>query len=69
MKTTVQLVEGPELEEKVAQLRILSFPDFPEVHDVDYYSHLYRWYQDHPLADDELYRWVSVTEEGKSSDT
>jgi hypothetical protein len=64
MKTTVQLVEDPELEDKIAQLRILSYPDFPEVHDVGYYSNLYRWYQDHPLAD-ELYRWVSVTEEGE----
>jgi hypothetical protein len=64
MKTTVQSVKGPELEGEIAQLRILSYPDFPEVHDVDYYSRLYRWYRDHPLAD-ELYRWVSVTEEGE----
>ncbi|HEX5850386.1 MAG TPA: hypothetical protein VFY59_14410 [Rubrobacter sp.] len=64
MKTTVQLVKGSEMEERIAQLRILSYPDFPEVHDVGYYSRLYRWYQDHPLAD-ELYRWVSVTEEGE----
>ena len=45
-------------------MRILSYPDFPEVHDVGYYSNLYRWYRDHPLSD-ELYRWVSVTEEGE----
>ncbi|HEY6579914.1 MAG TPA: hypothetical protein VIZ60_02160, partial [Rubrobacter sp.] len=64
MKTTVELVKGSELEDKIAQLRILSYPDFPEVHDVEYYSTLYRWYQDHPLSD-ELYRWVSVTEEGE----
>jgi hypothetical protein len=64
MKTTVQLVKDPKLEDKIAQLRILSYPDFPEVHDVGYYSNLYRWYRDHPLAD-ELYRWVSVTEEGE----
>jgi hypothetical protein len=64
MKTTVQSVKGSELEDEIAQLRILSYPDFPEVHDVDYYSRLYRWYRDHPLAD-QLYRWVSVTEEGE----
>jgi hypothetical protein len=64
MKTTVELVKGSGLEDKIAQLRILSYPDFPEVHDVDYYSNLYRWYQDHPLSG-ELYRWVSVTEEGE----
>ena len=64
MKTAVQPVKGPELEDKISQLRILSYPDFPEVHDVGYYSNLYRWYRDHPLSD-ELYRWVSVTEEGE----
>jgi hypothetical protein len=64
MKTAVQLVKGPEMENEIAQLRILSYPDFPEVHDVDYYSNLYRWYRDHPLSD-ELYRWISVTEEGE----
>src|SRR5918912_3204685 len=64
MKAVVEPVEGPELEDKIGQLRILSYPDFPEVQDVDYYSGLYRWYQGHPLAD-EMYRWVSVTEEGE----
>jgi hypothetical protein len=64
MKTAVEPVEGPELEDKIAQLRILSYPDFPEVHDVAYYSNLYRWYEDHPLSG-KLYRWVSVTEKGE----
>jgi hypothetical protein len=64
MKAAVEPVESPELEDKIAHLRILSFPDFPEVHEVDYYSALYRWYQDHPLSG-EMYRWVSVTEEGE----
>ena len=64
MKATVQPVESPELEGKIGRLRILSFPDFPEVHEVDYYSALYRWYEDHPLSG-KLYRWVSMTEEGE----
>jgi len=64
MKTAVQPVKGPEMEDEIAQLRILSYPDFPEVQDVGYYSNLYRWYRDHPLSD-ELYRWISVTEEGE----
>ena len=64
MKAVVEPVEGPELEYKIGQLRILSFPDFPEVHEVDYYSALYRWYEDHPLSG-KLYRWVSVTQEGE----
>jgi hypothetical protein len=64
MKAAVEPVEGRGLEDKIGQLRILSFPDFPEVHEVDYYSALYRWYEDHPLSG-KLYRWVSVTEEGE----
>jgi hypothetical protein len=64
MKAAVEPVESPELEDKIGQLRILSFPDFPEVHEVDYYSALYRWYEDHPLSG-KLYRWVSVTQEGE----
>jgi hypothetical protein len=64
MKAVVEPVEGPELEDKIGKLRILSFPDFPEVHEVDYYSALYRWYEDHPLSG-KLHRWVSVTEEGE----
>ena len=64
MKATVELVKGSELEDRIGQLRILSFPDFPEVRDVDYYSNIYRWYGDHPLAE-EMYRWVSITEEGE----
>jgi hypothetical protein len=64
MKAAVEPVESPELEDKIGQLRILSFPDFPEVHEVDYYAALYGWYEDHPLSG-EMYRWVSVTEEGE----
>jgi hypothetical protein len=64
MKARVQPLESPELEVKVGQLRILSFPDFPEVREVAYYSDLYRWYEDHSLSG-KLYRWVSVTEEGE----
>ncbi len=64
MKVAVKLVDGSEFEDRIAQLRILSYPDFPEVHDVDYYSALYRWYQDHPLSG-KMYRWVAVTEEGE----
>src|ERR671921_695695 len=64
MKATVRSVEGSELEDKIAQLRILSYPDFPEVHEVDYYASLYRWYQDHPLAD-QMHRWIAATEEGE----
>jgi hypothetical protein len=55
---------GTELEDKVSQLRIVAYPAFPEVREVDYYDALYRWYETHPLAD-EMHRWVAATEEGE----
>lgn len=64
MKAAVQTVKGAELEDKIAQLRILAYPHFPEVHDVEYYSALYRWYRDHPLSE-EVYRWVAMSSEGE----
>ena len=63
MKATVRRMEGTELERKVSQLRIVAYPAFPEVRETDYYESLYRWYENHPLAD-ELQRWVAVTEDG-----
>jgi hypothetical protein len=64
MKVTVRPHEGPELEEGVARVRILSYPYFPEVREVDYYTAFYRWYGTHPLAS-EMHRWILVTEEGE----
>ncbi len=64
MKASVKPLEGTELEDKVSQLRIVAYPAFPEVHEVDYYAAIYRWYETHPLAD-EIHRWVSTTEEGE----
>ncbi|HEX6710050.1 MAG TPA: hypothetical protein VF068_06925 [Rubrobacter sp.] len=61
--------EGAELEakleDKVSQLRIHAYPDFPEVREVEYYAALYRWYETHPLAD-QMHRWVAMTEEGEA---
>jgi hypothetical protein len=62
MKVAIRSHERPELEEGVARVRILSYPYFPEVQDVDYYTAFYRWFESHPLAD-EVYRWILVTEE------
>jgi len=64
MKASVRPMAGTELEDKVSQLRIVAYPAFPEVREVDYYSALYLWYETHPLAD-EIHRWVAATEEGE----
>ncbi len=62
MKAVVRPLANTELEENVARLRILAYPYFPEVHDVEFYSSFYRWFARHPLAE-EMRRWVVVTEE------
>lgn len=63
-KTRIQLLENGELENGVAKLRIASYPDFPEVYDIDFYERLYRWYGTHPLAS-EIKRWVAITGESQ----
>lgn len=55
--------EWAELEEKVSRLRITAYPAFPEVRETDYYAHIYRWFGEHPLAD-QLSRWIAITESG-----
>ena len=62
MKAVVRPFDSAELEESVARLRILAYPNFPEVRDVEFYSSLYRWFERHPLAG-EVHRWVAVTED------
>ena len=64
MKAAVRPLEDAELEDKISQLRIVAYPAFPEVREVDYYAAIYRWYETHPLAD-EIHRWVAATEEGE----
>ncbi|MGB3632644.1 MAG: hypothetical protein WA982_01245 [Rubrobacteraceae bacterium] len=52
------------LGEKIGELRILTHPHIPEVHDFEFYSNFYRWVSEHPLAE-EARRWVAVTEDGE----
>jgi hypothetical protein len=64
-KVVIRPVDDPSLEEGIGKLRILAFPYFPEVRDLDFYSFVYhRWWERHPLAG-ELRRWVAVTGEGE----
>ena len=62
MKAVVRPFDSAELEDNVARLRILAYPYFPEVHDVEFYSSFYRWFARHTLAE-EMRRWVVVTED------
>src|ERR671928_104402 len=60
-KVIVRSLDDPELEDGADKLRILAYPYFPEVQEVEYYSSMYRWFQSHPLAN-EVHRWVAVAD-------
>ncbi len=64
MKVVVRTLDDPSLEDGVARLRILAYPQFPETRDIEFYSSAYRWFKSHPLGD-ALHRWVAVTEDGE----
>ena len=65
MKVAVRSLDDPSLEDGVAQLRIRSYPQFPETRDVEFYSSVYRWFESHPLGN-EMYRWVAVADDGQN---
>src|SRR3954470_22696390 len=60
-KVVVRSLDDPSLETGVASLRIHAYPQFPETHDVEFYSSAYRWLKSHPLGD-ALHRWVAVAD-------
>ncbi len=63
MKVSIKPLEEARTHEGVSQLRIDTYPGFPEVRDSEFYDSFYRWYRKHPLAG-ELRRWVALTEDG-----
>jgi hypothetical protein len=64
-KVVIRPVDDSSLDERIGKLRILAFPDFPEVRDLGFYSFVYyHWWGRHPLGS-ELRRWVAVTDEGE----
>ena len=62
-KVIIRPLDDLSLEDGVARLRIQAYPQFPETHDVEFYSSVYRWFESHPLGN-EMYRWVAVAEDG-----
>ena len=50
--------------ERIGDLRILTHPHIPEVHDFEFYSNFYRWVSEHSLAD-QARRWVAITDDGE----
>src|ERR671917_589921 len=65
MKVAVRSLDDPSLEDGVAQLRIRSYPQFPETRDVEFYSSVYRWFESHPLGN-EMFRWVAVADDDQN---
>jgi hypothetical protein len=65
MKVVVRPFDDPSLEDGVARLRILAYPQFPETRDVEFYSSVYRWFESHPLGN-EMHRWVAVADDAQN---
>ncbi len=65
IKTLVETKsEYEDADERIGKLRIVAYPGHPGVFDVDFHKAVYRWFETHELSD-QLYRWVSITEEGE----
>lgn len=64
MKSVIRQLEPDEPQDKVHQLRVLSYPAFEDIRDTGFYDRMYRWYQRHPLADC-MQRWISETADGE----
>ena len=62
MKLSVRPAESADLA-GIDKLRSLVYPVSQDSHDPDWHHSLWRWIERHPLADEELHRWVLVTEE------
>jgi hypothetical protein len=63
-KVVVRPLESADLP-GIDKLRILVYPHLPEAHYVDWHASIWRWLESHPLAKDEMHRWVLATEEGE----
>ena len=63
-KVEIRSLDDPSLEAGVGELRAVAYPHLPEVRDTTFFKTVYRWFEDHPLAD-QVYRWVAVTEDGE----
>ncbi|MDQ3965960.1 MAG: GNAT family N-acetyltransferase [Actinomycetota bacterium] len=63
-KVVVRPLESADLP-GIDKLRILVYPHLPEARYVEWHSSIWRWLESHPLAKDEMHRWVLATEEGE----
>jgi hypothetical protein len=63
-KVVVRLVESADLP-GIDKLRILVYPHLPESYDFEWHASIWRWLESHPLAGDEMHRWILATEEGE----
>jgi hypothetical protein len=63
-KVVVRPAESADLP-GIDKLRILVYPHLPESYDFEWHSSIWRWLGSHPLAGDEMHRWILATEEGE----
>ncbi len=66
MKVSVRpLDDSAELREGVDRLRALVYPVSQDSHDTVWHRYLWRWLESHPLAEEQMHRWVLLTEAGE----
>ena len=56
--------EHEDPDDGIGKLRIAAYPGHPGVFDFEFHKAVYRWFEEHELAD-QLYRWVAITDEGE----
>src|SRR5829696_99415 len=57
MKVVVRPLESTDLQKDLTRLRILARPHDPNAYDTEWQSRVWRWLENHPLAD-RMHRWV-----------
>ena len=62
MKAVVKEVESCHLP-GIDRLRTLVYSHYPGAYDTEWHSKVWRWLSSHPAAEEEMRRWVLVTEE------
>src|SRR5215211_6279794 len=64
MKVVIRPLDRADLD-SVERLRTLVLPHRPESYDTGWNTSIWRWLESHPLAKEEMYRWVLVTDNGE----
>ena len=59
MKAKIRQIQGEELQDGIAKLRVIVYPNVPHAADSAWHASIWRWLASHPLGG-EMQRWVAV---------